>query len=176
MTSNTCFIYNHPSKHLRLLLWMVWLEPRFLGKLRPEQLTSNQMVSQQCISFAWRHRRPIYFELKCLWRPKKLHAPKFSGEEHRQIWKTVKVFQFLCEDKTKGSGASSAIDTFISKLLHVASIFEFLCQDFYLLNRCLVYEPRRERTGLRGFQLGPTQTESCTTHRRWLAAGKPGFR
>ena len=37
------------------------LKPLFLGKLRPEGLTSNQMVSQQQAGFAWRHKQPIYF-------------------------------------------------------------------------------------------------------------------
>ena len=37
------------------------LKPLFLGKLRPEWLTSNQMVSQQRTSFACRHKQPIYF-------------------------------------------------------------------------------------------------------------------
>ena len=37
------------------------LKPLFLRRLRPELLTSIQMVSQKCISFAWRHKQPTYF-------------------------------------------------------------------------------------------------------------------
>ena len=36
------------------------LKPLFLGRLRPERLTSNQIVSQQSTSFAWRQKQPIY--------------------------------------------------------------------------------------------------------------------
>ena len=32
-----------------------------------------------------------------------------------------------------------------------------------------IYEPRSEKTGLRGFRPGPTQTGLCN-HRRWLEA------
>ena len=32
-----------------------------------------------------------------------------------------------------------------------------------------IYEPRSEKTGLRGFRPGPTKTELCS-HRRWLEA------
>ena len=38
-----------------------------------------------------------------------------------------------------------------------------------------INEPRREKTGLRGFRLGPTQT-GMYSHRRWLEAGNFGFR
>ena len=36
-------------------------------------------------------------------------------------------------------------------------------------------EPRCEKTGLRGFRPGPTQT-GLYSHRRWLEAGNFGFR
>ena len=36
-------------------------------------------------------------------------------------------------------------------------------------------EPRGEKTGLRGFRPGPTQTE-LYSHRRWLEAGNFEFR
>ena len=41
-----------------------------------------------------------------------------------------------------------------------------------LYNLCislLIYEPRREKTGLRGFRPGPTQTR-LYNHTRWLEA------
>ena len=47
-------------------------------------------------------------------------------------------------------------------LLCVTYIFFFLT--------LFLYEPRHEKTGLRGFQLGATQTE-LHKHRRWLKAG-----
>ena len=37
------------------------------------------------------------------------------------------------------------------------------------------YEPRREKTGLRDFRPGPTQT-GLYSHRKWLEAGNFGFR
>ena len=37
------------------------------------------------------------------------------------------------------------------------------------------YEPRSEKTGLRGFRPGPTQTR-LYRHRRWLEARNFGFR
>ena len=40
---------------------------------------------------------------------------------------------------------------------------------------CRLYEPRSEKTGLRGFRPGLTQTGLCN-HRRWLEAGNFGFR
>ena len=46
----------------------------------------------------------------------------------------------------------------INKILHVHSI---VCWIFN--------EPRSEKTGLRGFRPGPTQTE-LYSHRRWLEA------
>ena len=39
----------------------------------------------------------------------------------------------------------------------------------------LIYEPRYEKTGLRGFRPGPTQTGLCS-HRRWLETRNFGFR
>ena len=36
-------------------------------------------------------------------------------------------------------------------------------------NLLLAYEPRSEKTGLRGFQPGPTQT-GLYSHKRWLEA------
>ena len=38
-----------------------------------------------------------------------------------------------------------------------------------------IYEPRCEKTGLRGFRTGPTQT-GLYSHRRWLKALNFGFR
>ena len=35
-----------PEKKQGLYVWIVWHEPLLLGRLRPEWLTSNQMVSQ----------------------------------------------------------------------------------------------------------------------------------
>ena len=42
---------------------------------------------------------------------------------------------------------------------------QFNCSPCY----CFINEPRCEKTGLRGFQLGPTQT-GLYNHRRWLEA------
>ena len=44
-------------------------------------------------------------------------------------------------------------------------------QDMCLLehNGMDTFEPPCEKTGLRGFRLGPTQTGLCS-HRRWLEA------
>ena len=47
--------------HKGLYVWMVWFEPLFLGWLKPERYTSNQLVSQKRVSFAWKHKQPIYF-------------------------------------------------------------------------------------------------------------------
>ena len=45
-----------------------------------------------------------------------------------------------------------------------------------LVRACYVrYEPRCEKTGLRGLRPGPTQTGLCS-HRRWLEAWNFGFR
>ena len=41
--------------------------------------------------------------------------------------------------------------------------------------RQLPFEPRSEKTVIRGFRPGPTQTE-LYNHIRWLGAGKFGFR
>ena len=41
--------------------------------------------------------------------------------------------------------------------------------------RLVLYEPRCEKTGLRGFRPGPTQTGLCS-YRRWLEAWNFGFR
>ena len=48
------------------------LRPLFLGRLRPERLTSYQAASQLRISFAWRHKQPIYF-----FRPQWAESAKF---------------------------------------------------------------------------------------------------
>ena len=40
---------------------------------------------------------------------------------------------------------------------------------------CLTYEPGCEKTGLRGFRSGPTQT-GLYSRRRWLKPGNFGFR
>ena len=52
-----------------------------------------------------------------------------------------------------------------------------------LINQVIIYtikwldlnEPRCEKTGLRGFRPGPTQT-GLYSYRRWLEAGNFGFR
>ena len=61
MTSNKCFKYK-PSNNAGRAYMCGWLdlEPLFLGRLRPERLTSNQIASQHHTSFAWRHKQPIY--------------------------------------------------------------------------------------------------------------------
>ena len=42
-------------------------------------------------------------------------------------------------------------------------------------SEAIIYEPRSEKTGLRGFRPGPTQT-GLYSHRRWLEAGNFVFR
>ena len=71
------------------------MKPLFLGKLRPERSTSNQMVSQQRTSFAWRHKQPIYY-----FRPQWAGAhcsfcneqPSQSHNKTRQ-WKSMLIHQ-----------------------------------------------------------------------------------
>ena len=43
ITSKNCFKYNHPTKPLRLICMSGFTLSLFLDRLRPEQLTSNQM-------------------------------------------------------------------------------------------------------------------------------------
>ena len=43
------------------------------------------------------------------------------------------------------------------------------CVFAFFLDQVLLYEPRSEKTGLRGFRPGPTQT-GLYSHRRWLEA------
>ena len=43
------------------------------------------------------------------------------------------------------------------------------CFSYLFINSVLSYEPRSEKTGLRGFRSGPIQTGLCS-HRRWLGA------
>ena len=53
MTSNKCLKYNHPTKPKATKAYMCErfdLKPFFLGKLRPERLTSNQMVGEEALS------------------------------------------------------------------------------------------------------------------------------
>ena len=61
MTSNKCFKYNHPTKPKGLMCGRLDLEPHFLGRLRHERFTSNQIAIQHRTSFAGRHKQPIYF-------------------------------------------------------------------------------------------------------------------
>ena len=60
---------------------------------------------------------------------------------------------------------------------HLTQILESLhlcyCVSIYL--GLLPDEPRQEKTCLRSFRPGPTQTR-LYIHRRWLAAGNLGFR
>ena len=61
MTFRKCLRYNHPTKP-RGPIYMDGLTlTTFLVRLRPEWLTSNQMVSLYCICFAWWHKQRIYF-------------------------------------------------------------------------------------------------------------------
>ena len=48
------------------------------------------------------------------------------------------------------------------------------CADTDRFGTTVVYEPRCEKTGLRGFRPGPTQT-GLFSHRRWLEAWNFGF-
>ena len=60
---------------------MVWFEPLFLGWLKPERYTSNQLVSQKRVSFAWKHKQPIYF-----FRPHALFGYTHGNIEEYTIW------------------------------------------------------------------------------------------
>ena len=48
-------------------------------------------------------------------------------------------------------------------------------KGLYYLNTPMQYEPRSEKTGLRGFRPGPTQTW-LYSHRKWIETGNFGFR
>ena len=57
-----CFEFKHPIKQLRLICDDGLTKPLFLGRLRPsKQLTSNQVGVCLVLSFAGRHKQPIYF-------------------------------------------------------------------------------------------------------------------
>ena len=45
-TQNVLHKYNHPAKPIRLICMDGLIKPLFLGRLRHERLTSNQMVNQ----------------------------------------------------------------------------------------------------------------------------------
>ena len=47
--------------------------------------------------------------------------------------------------------------------------------EVFLLPHAALFEPRRQKTGLRGFRPGPTQT-GLYSHRRWPEAWNFGFR
>ena len=53
-------------------------------------------------------------------------------------------------------------------------MYVFVCNVFLQLSKMLS-EPSCEKTGLRGFRPGPTQTR-LYSHRRWLEAGNFVFR
>ena len=56
-TQNVLRKYNHPTKQIRRICMNGLIKPLFLGRLRLERLTSNQMVGH----LNWRHKQPIYF-------------------------------------------------------------------------------------------------------------------
>ena len=72
MTSNKCLKYSHPTKPS--MCGRFDLKPLFLGKFRPERLTSNQMVCQQRTSFAWSHKQSIYF-----------FRPQWAGAQNKNL-------------------------------------------------------------------------------------------
>ena len=49
--------------------------------------------------------------------------------------------------------------------LYFCSFLTFFCKDIHLI----IYQPRCEKTGLRDFRPGPTQTGHYS-YRRWLEA------
>ena len=59
-------------------------------------------------------------------------------------------------------------------LLEVLS-YSITKPEKWLVHPEKTYEPRRQKTGLRGFQPGPTQTR-LYSHRRWLETWNFGFR
>ena len=60
------FRFSHDAAHIIMCGWLD-SEPLFLGRLRPERLTSNQIASQHRTGFHWRHNQPIYFLLGPQW-------------------------------------------------------------------------------------------------------------
>ena len=60
------FRFSHDAAHIIMCGWLD-SEPLFLGRLRPERLTSNQIASQHRTGFHWRHNQPIYFLLGPKW-------------------------------------------------------------------------------------------------------------
>ena len=68
-------------------------------------------------------------------------------------------------------------DVSVMKLFILTHPFPNSAQNYgnYGGLKTLSYEPRCEKTGLRGFRPGPTQT-GLYSHRRWLEAGNFGFR
>ena len=82
----------HPTSasklsHKGLYVWMVWFEPLSLGWLKPERYTSNQLVSQKRVSFAWKHIQPIYF-----FRPHALFGCHFDWIIHQPCEETVAAY------------------------------------------------------------------------------------
>ena len=51
----------------------------------------------------------------------------------------------------------------------------FIAKSDFSSFSAIIYEPPCEKTGLRGFRPGPTQT-GLYSHRRWLEAGNFAFR
>ena len=114
MTSNKCLKYNHPTKPQKAYMWerFDW-KPLFLGKLRPERSTSNQMVSQQRTSFAWRHKQPIYF-----FRPQWAGAKKKTIEWHMGSRKDfVCLFDLLFHVQVNSYGHLGTLFPFL-RVLH----------------------------------------------------------
>ena len=60
------FRFSHDAAHIIMCGWLD-SEPLFLGRLRPERLTSNQIASQHRTGFHWGHNQPIYFLLGPKW-------------------------------------------------------------------------------------------------------------
>ena len=60
------FRFSHDAAHIIMCGWL-HSGPLFLGRLRPERLTGNQIASQHRTSFHWRHNQPIYFLLGPQW-------------------------------------------------------------------------------------------------------------
>ena len=68
-------------------------KPLFLGRLRHERLTSNQMVGQYIRSFAWRHKQPIYFSKAPVsekWMVHVYATSNWHGYNHNTIYPSQK--------------------------------------------------------------------------------------
>ena len=83
-----------------------------------------------------------------------------------------KVFKYLC----------ASFSGLITPVVKVKTDFNFCYRLLVIILFPLSfaecqksYEPRCEKTGLRGFRPGPTQT-GMYSHRRWLGASNFGFR